>query len=94
MSHTDLGQLDLAAPYVGAESAGARAQVPGSYRYGLGSGGPLAPRARSIARSLIGAAMSVALGRILTAFRCPLASSGGCAWLAAGRRNQEPVAGR
>jgi hypothetical protein len=62
MSHTDLGQPDLAALRAtagNAESAEAEAGLLDSYGYRLGGADPLAPSARDTARSLTEAGLTL-----------------------------------
>jgi hypothetical protein len=62
MSHTDLGQPDLAALRAAAgkaEFAEAEARLLGSYGYRLGGTGPLARLARDVARSLTKAGLTL-----------------------------------
>ena len=62
MSHTDLGQPDLAALRAAAgnaEFAGAEARLLNSYGYRLDGADPLAPLARDIARSLTEAGLTL-----------------------------------
>jgi hypothetical protein len=97
MSHTDLGQPDLAALRAaagGTESAEAVAGLGSSCGYPLTGADPLA---RDLARSLTeaGYTMNAALGCVLTAFGYQVARfCCGGAWLVAGRRRRGTGAGR
>jgi hypothetical protein len=97
MSHTDLGQPDLAALRAAAgdaEFAEAAAGLGSSCGYPLTGTGPLA---RDLARSLTeaGYTMNAALRCVLTAFGYQVARFG-CvgAWLVTGRRRRGTGAGR
>ena len=97
MSHTDLGQPDLAALRAAAGDAGSAEAESGSVS---SCGYPLTgtdPPARDLARSLTeaGYTINAALGCVLTAFGYPVAWFGcGGAWLVAGRRGRGTGAGR
>ena len=97
MSHTDLGQPDLAALRAAtgdAESAEAEAGPVSSCGYPLTGADPLA---RDLARSLTeaGYTMNAALGCVLTALGYQVAWFGcGGAWLVAGRCRRGTGAGR
>ena len=99
MSHTDLGQPDLAALRAAAgetefADADAEAGSVSSCGYPLTVADPLA---RALARSLTeaGYTMNAALGCVLTAFGYQVARFGcGGAWLVTGRRRRGTGAGR
>jgi hypothetical protein len=100
MSHTDLGQPDLAAlraTAADAEFAEAEAGIASACGYPLAGTDPLASLVRDLARSLTeaGYTMNAALGCVLTAFGYQVARFGcGGAWLVTGRRRRGTGAGR
>jgi len=98
MSHTDLGQPDLAALRAAAEdaesAAAEEARLVSACGYPLADTGPLA---RDLARSYTkaGFTMNAALGCVLTAFRYQVARFGcGGTWLVTSRRRWGTGAGR
>jgi hypothetical protein len=100
MSHTDLGQPDLAALRAAAGDAGfadAEAGPVSACGYPLAGTYPPASLARDLARSLTeaGYTMNAALGCVLTAFGYQVARFG-CrgAWLVTVRRRRGTGAGR